>query len=56
MANLIEFYDTVGMPEEYYPKPATKHLPEWYKKTEEYIGGVRRVDPKTADTPHTVKK
>ena len=56
MANLIEFYDTVGMPEEYYPKPATKHLPEWYKNTEEYIGGVRRVNPETADTPHTVKK
>jgi hypothetical protein len=37
------------------PKPATKFLPEWYKKTEEYSSGKREIN-QNGDTPSTIKK
>ena len=50
----ITLTDTFGVTEEYFPKPASKFLPDWYKNTPEYSSGARLiVDGKT---PHTVKK
>jgi hypothetical protein len=37
------------------PKPASKFLPEWYKKTEEYIGGKKEVYPDGSPS-ETIKK
>jgi hypothetical protein len=34
----IIFTDTVGVPEEYLPKPANSFIPDWYKTMESYIG------------------
>ena len=38
---IIKFTNTLGVPEEYCPKPADKFVPDWYKKLESYIGGVK---------------
>jgi len=35
----ITFTNTVGIPEEYSPKPATASVPEWYKELPSYMGG-----------------
>lgn len=35
--NNIIFTDTVGVPEEYQPKPASKFVPDWYKNLESYL-------------------
>ena len=38
--NIIEFVDTTQkVHAEFYPTPASNELPDWYKKTEPYIGG-----------------
>lgn len=50
----IRFTDTIGVPDIFYPKPATKLLPDWYKNTEEYVSGERLVV--NGNTPHSVKK
>jgi len=34
----IVFTNTSGALEEYYPKPASAFVPEWYKKLESYVG------------------
>ncbi len=39
MFKLITFTNTSEADETYKPEPASKHLPEWYKKTESYTGG-----------------
>ena len=50
----LTFTDTIGVIEEFLPKPASQFLPDWYKRTPEYVPGGRIVvDGKT---PHTVKK
>ena len=38
----IKFTDTIGVPEEYTPKPASVFIPEWYKKLESYISGEKK--------------
>jgi hypothetical protein len=38
------------------PKPAVKEVPEWYKKTPEYVNGRSKVISETGSTPHTIKK
>ncbi len=34
----IKFTNTMGVTEEYSPKPASAFVPEWYKKLESYLG------------------
>lgn len=54
MSQTITFTDTIGVPNEYAPVPASKVLPDWYKNTPEYINGERIVTD--GQTPHTIKK
>ena len=56
MAKKIKFTDTIGLPKDYHPKPATKYIPEWYKQTKSYLNDEKKVNPQTADTPATIKK
>lgn len=50
----LSFTDVLGVASEYAPRPATKALPDWYKRTPEYSNGERViVDGQTA---HTIKK
>ena len=39
---IIKFTDTLGVPEDYAPKPATASVPSWYKELESYMGGEKR--------------
>jgi hypothetical protein len=39
---IIKFTDTMGVPEEYRPKPADKMIPDWYKNLESYISGEKK--------------
>jgi hypothetical protein len=41
---IIKFTDTVGIPEEYKPVPASKIIPDWYKNLESYMSGEKRPD------------
>lgn len=50
----ITFTNILAVAEEYAPVPATRVLPDWYKRTPEYVGGERIV--RDGYTPHTVKK
>jgi hypothetical protein len=52
---VIKFTDTVGIPEEYYPVPASKIIPEWYRNLESYINGDKRPNGK-ANTTATAKR
>ena len=38
---IIKFTDTLGVPEEYYPKPADKFIPSWYKNLESYLNEIK---------------
>jgi hypothetical protein len=38
----ITFTNTMGVPEEYSPKPATDSVPEWYKELASYTGGEKK--------------
>jgi hypothetical protein len=54
MAKII-FTNTFGVPEEFYPQPTYKMLPEWYKQTESYVDGKKK--PKgNGDTSGTIKR
>jgi hypothetical protein len=55
MSNEIIFTDTVGVQEEYRPKPASMYVPEWYKKMESYVTGKKEILP-NASAPQTIKK
>lgn len=55
MNNIIKFTNTKGVPEEYNPVPASKILPDWYKKIESYIGGEKRLNGQ-AQTLATAKR
>ena len=35
--NTIVFTNTIGIPEKFYPKPASAFIPDWYKDMESYI-------------------
>jgi len=39
---IITFTDTMGVPKEFQPKPATASVPDWYKDLESYIGGEKK--------------
>ena len=41
---IIKFTDTMGVPEEYRPKPADKFVPDWYKNLESYMGDGKKPD------------
>lgn len=59
MRKKIEFVDSLGVcPEEFWPEPASKNIPMWYRKTSSYTGPKiidQRFD-KEADTSATIKK
>lgn len=38
----IIFTNTMGVPEEFAPKPATSFVPDWYKNIESYMGGEKK--------------
>jgi hypothetical protein len=38
----ITFTDTMGVSNEYQPKPSSAFVPEWYKKLESYISGEKK--------------
>lgn len=40
----IIFTPTIGVDFTHYPVPAKDILPEWYKKTESYMGGEKKID------------
>lgn len=40
----IIFTDTIGVPQEYKPKPATTYVPDWYKNLDSYIGKEKKPD------------
>jgi hypothetical protein len=51
----IIFTDTIGIPEIYYPKPANKQIPNWYKEINSYVGNEKK--PNGAGGPtQTIKK
>jgi hypothetical protein len=52
---VIKFTDTLGIPEEYYPVPASKMIPDWYKDLESYTGGEKRPNG-NAGTTATAKR
>jgi hypothetical protein len=52
---IIKFTDTIGVPEEYRPKPADKFIPDWYKNLESYANGEKTPDGK-GGTSATAKR
>ena len=50
MTSIIKFTNVLGVPEEYNPVPASKMIPDWYKKLDSYIGGEKRPDGKGGTT------
>lgn len=52
---IIKFTNILGVPEEYAPVPASKIVPEWYKKLDSYVGGEKRPDG-NGNTTATAKK
>jgi hypothetical protein len=55
MSQIITFTDTIGIPEEYTPIPASKLVPEWYKNLNSYVGGEKKPDGNGA-TSATAKR
>jgi hypothetical protein len=54
MADIV-FTDTVGVPEKFFPKPADKSIPEWYKDLESYTSGSKKPDG-SGNTSATIKR
>jgi hypothetical protein len=54
MAHIV-FTDTVGIPEEYRPKPASASIPDWYKHLESYLNG-KKIPDGEGKTNSTIKK
>ena len=52
---IIKFTDTMGVPEEYRPKPADRFVPDWYKNLESYIGEAKKPDG-NGGTTSTIKR
>ena len=53
----ITFTPTTNINEMYFPKPSKFFLPEWYKKTESYIGGEKIININNPDESNaTIKK
>lgn len=51
----IVFTNTLGVPEEYSPKPATNFIPDWYKNLESYVNGSKKPNGNGA-AEETIKK
>jgi hypothetical protein len=51
----ITFTNTMGVPDEYSPKPASKYVPDWYKDLESYVGGEKKPDG-NGGTTGTIKR
>jgi hypothetical protein len=51
----ITFTNTMGVPEEYSPKPASRYVPDWYKNLESYISGEKKPDGNAMSTA-TIKR
>ena len=41
---IIKFTDTMGIPKEYHPVPASKNIPDWYKNLDSYMTEGKRPD------------
>lgn len=54
MKNIIFSTNNIIEPE-YYPEPASKIIPDWYKKIESYVGGEKKPTGK-GSTSGTIKK
>ena len=53
--SLITFTDTMGVPEQYRPKPASVSVPDWYKNLESYIRGEKKPSG-DGNTSATIKR
>jgi len=51
----IVFTDTIGVPDEFKPKPSKNNIPEWYKNLDSYMGGNKILDI-NGSTTATIKK
>lgn len=51
----ISFIDTANVDPKYYPTPARKNLPQWYKEMEPHWGGKKAVWPE-ANISSTIKR
>lgn len=47
---LITFTDTKNIPEEYYPIPSSRLIPDWYKNLQSYVGDEKKPDGSGATT------
>jgi hypothetical protein len=54
MAQIL-FTNTIGVPEEFAPKPATSFVPDWYKTMESYLGNEKKPDG-DGGTTGTIKR
>lgn len=55
MSKEIIFTELFSVSKEYFPVPASKNLPEWYKKTDSYIGS-KSFKPFDGNGNQTIKK
>ena len=51
----ITFTPSIDIPEDLYPQPASKNLPDWYKKTDSYWTKEKKPTDQN-DFPETIKK
>lgn len=54
MKNIV-FSSSIQIQPEFYPEPAKKNIPEWYKKMESYVGGIKKPQGEGTTTA-TMKK
>jgi hypothetical protein len=52
---IITFTDTLGVPDEFKPKPATDSVPNWYKDLKSYMSGAKKPDGQGMTTA-TIKR
>lgn len=52
---IITFSTSLDIEQEYYPKPADRFIPEWYKQTESYLGN-KKQPTGNGDTSGTIKR
>jgi hypothetical protein len=55
MSNSIIFSKVLDVPMEYFPKPSSSFLPDWYKKTQSYINNKKEISNQ-GTTDATIKK
>jgi hypothetical protein len=55
MSNNIIFSKVLDVPMEYFPKPSSSFLPDWYKKTQSYINNKKEISNQ-GTTDATIKK